>query len=84
MFGGIIFAVKLGGFDFSTILDKNENCKLLIGSKQYIAPEIVDEQPYDFGVDVWSLLVVIHILLVGNLPFYGIENEPNYDDNQQD
>jgi len=33
MFGGIIFAVKLGGFDFSTILDKEESCNLLVGTK---------------------------------------------------
>ena len=46
----------------------------ICGSKDYIAPEIVSEEPYDSACDCWSLGVIIYVILSGNVPFYR-ENE---------
>lgn len=41
----------------------------LIGTPLYMAPELIEEQPYDHNVDLWSLGCIIYELLVGKPPF---------------
>jgi serine/threonine protein kinase len=40
-----------------------------IGTWSYWAPEQLNNEPYDFAVDMWSLGVLLYILLVGFHPF---------------
>lgn len=42
-----------------------------VGSRFYLAPEILFHKSYDFKVDVWSSTAVVYLLLIGQLPFYG-------------
>lgn len=35
----------------------------------YMAPELIEEQPYDHNADLWSLGCIIYELLVGAPPF---------------
>ena len=44
----------------------------------YWAPEQLNQEPYDFAVDMWSLGVLLYILLVGFHPF-----DPNGDGTEQ-
>ena len=40
------------------------------GTPLYMAPELVQELPYNHTVDLWSLGVIIYELFVGTPPFY--------------
>jgi len=65
-------AVKL--IDFGTAIALEEEAEMVtgggrIGTWSYWAPEQLNQQPYDFAVDMWSLGVVLYILLVGFHPF---------------
>eukprot|EP01084_Bolivina_argentea_P055048 100942_1 len=44
------------------------------GTLYYVAPEILNNEPYNEKVDCWSLGVICYVLLCGSLPFYS-ENE---------
>jgi serine/threonine protein kinase len=36
-----------------------------------MAPEIIQEKPYDHKVDIWSIGIITYILLSGRPPFAG-------------
>ena len=42
---------------------------LVLGSPLYMAPELINRQPYTEKVDVWSLGVITYQLLSGRTPF---------------
>ena len=41
-----------------------------IGTPGYVAPEILQGQPYSFSCDVWSLGCLLHVLLSATPPFW--------------
>ena len=62
--------IKLGDFGISTQLantwDFAETAK---GTLFYIAPEIINNVPYNTKVDIWSLGVLLYELITSELPF---------------
>ena len=41
-----------------------------VGSRYYMAPEVISQSNYDFRADVWSAMVVLYTLITGEMPFY--------------
>ena len=41
-----------------------------VGSKFYLSPEIYESQDYDQKTDIWSAMITLYILFVGDMPFY--------------
>lgn len=66
---GGIGTVKLGDFGFSKRILNNLTATPC-GTMGYAAPEIVDDQKYSTGVDMWALGCVLFALLAGYPPFY--------------
>lgn len=70
-FGNLV----LTDFGLSKIAADNEDGTTknhsITGTVQYMAPEILQGDPYDFAVDYWSLGCVAFDLLTGSLPFTG-------------
>ena len=46
-----------------------ERKKMLFGTPNYIAPEILGNKGHSYEVDVWFLGCILYTLLVGNPPF---------------
>jgi fused len=40
------------------------------GTPLYMAPELVEESPYNNTIDLWSLGVILYELFVGKPPFF--------------
>ncbi len=47
--------IKLSGFEFSSHIKPGEFLDIIIGTPDYIAPEIEEYRPYNEKVDIWSL-----------------------------
>lgn len=66
--GGV---VKLCDFGFARAMSSNTLVLTSIkGTPLYMSPELVQEQPYNNTVDLWSLGVILYELFVGQPPFF--------------
>ncbi|KAK9879862.1 hypothetical protein WA026_008366 [Henosepilachna vigintioctopunctata] len=61
---------KLCDFGFARNMSSGTHVLTSIkGTPLYMAPELIDELPYDHNADLWSLGCIIYELLVGAPPF---------------
>ncbi|KAJ5294882.1 hypothetical protein N7508_009703 [Penicillium antarcticum] len=68
---GGIGKIKLGDFGLSKLLHSYGNQTMTpCGTMGYAAPELISDQGYSMGVDIWALGCVLFTLLVGFPPFY--------------
>lgn len=62
--------VKLCDFGFARNLSMNTHVLTSIkGTPLYMAPELIEEKPYDHAADIWSVGCILYELLVGFPPF---------------
>ena len=67
---GRINDVVIADFGFATHCANDNSLKEVLGTLEYIAPEILRLQSYGKGADVWALGVILYNLLSGLYPFY--------------
>lgn len=61
----------LTDFGLSKNAEGDSSCNSLLGTPEYMAPEVLMGKPYDYSVDWWSLGAVMFDLLTGSPPFTG-------------
>ena len=69
--------VKLIDYDLSLYINEKK-LKDKVGTPSYIAPEILKGEEYDYKVDIWSIGILMYFLLMGSLPFQGINEDEIY------
>jgi len=67
--------IKIGDFGWAVHNPKNLKGDTVVGTRNYIAPEMLSGEEYDHKVDIWSLGIVAYEMLVGELPFYGVNDK---------
>jgi serine/threonine protein kinase len=61
---------------------ESRNCTTMVGSKMYMAPELVQNISYSKSCDLWSVGIILFMMLSADYPFsssnldYEIVNEP--------
>uniref|UniRef100_A0A1B6F794 non-specific serine/threonine protein kinase n=1 Tax=Cuerna arida TaxID=1464854 RepID=A0A1B6F794_9HEMI len=63
--------IKLCDFGISRIVQKGVEVKEILGTPDYVAPEILNYDPISLQSDVWSVGVLAYVLLTGYSPFAG-------------
>merc|ERR1719253_1405580 len=60
--------LKLMNFEFAKKLHRGKTFSLC-GVSDYLAPEVITNEGHDWGVDCWSLGVLIYAMISGLPPF---------------
>eukprot|EP00971_Amphidinium_carterae_P236096 4685457-Amphidinium_carterae.1 len=68
----VLYTVKISDFGLSKCIgDGVSQARSTVGTKPYIAPEVLREGLHDFSSDLWCLGVLLHVLVSGKFPFDG-------------
>ena len=55
--------------DFGTVKEIKDRTTTIVGTPQYMAPEMVNGTGYSFQVDMWAIAIIMYELLCGKVPF---------------
>ena len=61
--------IRLIDFGLGKMLGPGEKCDDPFGTFSYVAPEVLEEKPYDFKVDLFAIGIITYLLVAGFLPF---------------
>ncbi|KAL7073040.1 hypothetical protein ACQ4LE_008336 [Meloidogyne hapla] len=70
--------IKLIDFGLSRQLPPKSCIREMVGTPEFVAPEIINSEPLQLATDIWALGVVTFILLSGASPFLGKTREKTF------
>ena len=70
--------IKIADFGWSIHAPENRR-ETLCGTLDYLPPEMVEDQPHDNRVDIWSLGILCYEFLTGGPPFEAEGHAETYD-----
>lgn len=69
--------IKIVDFGLSRRIGNSE-IREIMGTTEYLAPEILDYEPISTSTDIWSIGVICYMLLTGESPFAGEDNQETF------
>uniref|UniRef100_A0A4W3HZ71 Myosin light chain kinase, smooth muscle n=1 Tax=Callorhinchus milii TaxID=7868 RepID=A0A4W3HZ71_CALMI len=63
--------IKLIDFGLARKLESTSSLKVLFGTPEFVAPEVINYEPIGYPTDMWSIGVICYILVSGLSPFMG-------------
>ncbi|GFG33971.1 hypothetical protein Cfor_07520, partial [Coptotermes formosanus] len=63
--------IKLCDFGISRVIQSGVEVREILGTPDYVAPEILSYEPISLATDIWSVGVLAYVLLSGYSPFAG-------------
>ncbi|XP_030309759.1 serine/threonine-protein kinase 17B isoform X2 [Calypte anna] len=70
--------VKIVDFGMSRKLESSGELRQIMGTTEYLAPEILNYDPITTATDMWNLGVISYMLLTQESPFVGADNQETY------
>eukprot|EP00283_Hemiselmis_rufescens_P012503 CAMPEP_0173449696 /NCGR_PEP_ID=MMETSP1357-20121228/43211_1 /TAXON_ID=77926 /ORGANISM="Hemiselmis rufescens, Strain PCC563" /LENGTH=846 /DNA_ID=CAMNT_0014416307 /DNA_START=156 /DNA_END=2693 /DNA_ORIENTATION=+ len=67
--GSGLLKIKLADWGFAQVLSQKQPLTSVLGTGSYMAPEMLEMQPYNEKVDMWSCGVILYVLLCGFPPY---------------
>ncbi|XP_041634264.1 myosin light chain kinase, smooth muscle isoform X2 [Cheilinus undulatus] len=64
-------SIKIIDFGLASRIDGNTPLKVMHGTPEFVAPEVISYEPVGLATDMWSIGVICYILLSGESPFQG-------------
>ena len=65
-------SIKLGDFGIAKCLKNTVDiAKTVVGTPYYFSPEIIQNKPYSFKSDIWSLGILLYEMCALKMPFDG-------------
>lgn len=62
--------LKLGDFGIARVLNKTQDkARTVVGTPYYLSPEIIENKPYSFKSDIWSMGVLLYEMCALAPPF---------------
>lgn len=70
--------VKLVDFGLARRLGTIGELREILGTPEYVAPEILNYEPITTATDLWSVGVIAYMLVVGESPFLGEDKQETF------
>ncbi|XP_064646952.1 death-associated protein kinase 1-like isoform X2 [Lineus longissimus] len=70
--------IKLIDFGLSRKLKAGDDYREMMGTPEFVAPEVINYEPLCLLTDMWSVGVITYILLSGCSPFMGDDQQETY------
>ncbi|KAL1462326.1 hypothetical protein WDU94_014167 [Cyamophila willieti] len=70
--------IKLCDFGISRVVNNLVEVKEIIGTPDYVAPEVLSYEPISLATDIWSVGVLAYVLLSSHSPFAGDSKQETF------
>lgn len=70
--------IKICDFGISRVISKGYDLREIIGTPDYVAPEILNYEPISLATDMWSIGCLTYVVLSGCSPFGGDDKQETF------
>uniref|UniRef100_A0A1A7Z181 Serine/threonine-protein kinase 17A n=1 Tax=Iconisemion striatum TaxID=60296 RepID=A0A1A7Z181_9TELE len=70
--------IRIVDFGLSRRMDSITEVREILGTPEYVAPEILNYEPISTATDMWSIGVLIYVMLTGESPFLGDDKQETF------
>ncbi|KAM9392971.1 serine/threonine kinase 17a like [Pholidichthys leucotaenia] len=70
--------IRIVDFGLSRRMDNITEVREILGTPEYVAPEILSYEPISTATDMWSIGVLTYVMLTGESPFLGDNKQETF------
>ncbi|KAJ8279677.1 hypothetical protein COCON_G00067430 [Conger conger] len=70
--------IKIVDFGLSRMVSSSQELREIMGTPEYVAPEILNYEPISTATDMWSIGVLAYVMLTGTSPFLGDDKQETF------
>ncbi|XP_031652715.1 serine/threonine-protein kinase 17A-like [Oncorhynchus kisutch] len=70
--------IKIVDFGLSRMVSSSQELREIMGTPEYVAPEILNYEPISTATDMWSIGVLTYVMLTGTSPFLGEDKQETF------